>query len=98
MAVYVDNGQFPYGRMKMAHMLADTLNELHDMADRLGLKRGWFQNHSAPHYDLCQAKRRLAIEYGAIEINRRELVTLIRVWRERLAVSEPMLEVGNSAN
>lgn len=83
MPVYVDNGAHPYGRMKMAHMLADTMDELHEMAARVGLKREWFQNHDTPHYDLCQSKRRLAISFGAVEIDRRQVVKLIREWRAK---------------
>jgi len=83
MPVYVDNLKHPYRRMKMCHMLADTLDELHHMADTIGLKRKWFQNHSTPHYDICQAKRKLAIEAGAILIDRKQTVALIRKWRAR---------------
>jgi hypothetical protein len=78
MAVYVDKLKTPYRGMKMSHMLADTPAELHAMAERVGLRREWFQNGRVPHYDLCQAKRRLVIESGAIEIGRRETVALIR--------------------
>jgi hypothetical protein len=42
MGVYVDQYEVPYGRMKMSHMIADTLEELHEMANLLGV-RGWFQ-------------------------------------------------------
>ena len=83
MAVYVDNATNAFGRMKMSHMLADTESELHQMAESVGLRREWFQNHGTPHYDLCQSKRRLAIETGAIEIDRRQVVALIRKLREQ---------------
>lgn len=81
MAVYVDKGQIGYGRMKMCHMLADSVDELHAMAARIGIKRKWFQNHGTPHYDICQAKKRLAIEAGAIECDRAKVVELIRKHR-----------------
>lgn len=81
MSVYVDRGAFPYGRMKMCHMLADTLDELHAMADRLGLQRRWFQNERTPHYDICQSKRSLAISFGAIDADRQQTVAIIRKWR-----------------
>jgi hypothetical protein len=82
MSVYVDQAENNLGRMKMAHMVADTLDELHAMADQVGLKRKWFQdNPDHPHYDLCQSKKRLAISLGAIEINSRQLVALVRKWR-----------------
>lgn len=82
MTVYVDAAQNPYGRMKMCHMMADSIEELHEMADKLGLKREWFQPESTPHYDICQAKRKLAIENGAIEADRYKIVELIRKYRE----------------
>jgi len=50
------------------HMWADTLDELHVMAAKLGLKQTWFQNHSKlPHYDLTPGKRYIALAAGAIE-------------------------------
>lgn len=80
--VYVDKGRIPYGRMLMCHMVADTLDELHAMAQALGLKRRWFQEHPAlPHYDICQSKRAQAIGLGAVEIGRKELVKRIREHR-----------------
>lgn len=48
-------------------MLLWILQELHEMADKLKLKRSYFQNHNyLPHYDLTPAKRELAVKYGAI--------------------------------
>ncbi len=83
MSVYVDSGKWKLGRMKMAHMLADTPEELFDMADRLGLKREWFQSRSVPHFDICQSKRVLAISYGAISISNHDMVAVIRRLRDR---------------
>lgn len=63
----------------MCHMVADTLDELHAMADRIGIARRWFQNHTGrPHYDICKAKRALAVEAGAIEVGPRELVAVLK--------------------
>lgn len=82
MPVYVDRQSNQFGRMKMCHMLADTLDELHLMADKIGVNRKWFQaNASTPHYDICKQKRKIAVECGAIEITRRETVALIRKLR-----------------
>jgi hypothetical protein len=84
MPVYVDKATNPFGRMKMCHMLADTLDELHAMADAIGMKREWFQNSKDhPHYDLSLTKRALALRHGAIEIDNRQLVTLVRKWRTK---------------
>ena len=77
MSTYVDNAFIPFGRMKMCHMIADSEEELHEMADRIGMQRAWFQAGSRPHYDVSKSKRKLAIEYGANEITIRELVALL---------------------
>lgn len=72
MAVYVDDYRAPYRSMHLSHLTADTLEELHAMADRIGLKRKWFQKGSSPHYDISESKRSLAIAHGAIEETCRE--------------------------
>ena len=77
MAVYVDAPVFPLGRMKMCHMVADLIEELHEMADRIGIDRKHYQGaipKKKPHYDICKSKRELAIEKGAIEVTSKELV------------------------
>lgn len=81
MTVYVDKAKNVYGRMLMCHLVADTIEELHSMAASIGVKRKWFQVKSHPHYDICQSKRKLAIKNGAVEIGNRELVNLIRKYR-----------------
>ncbi len=79
MPVYVDNMEAKFGRMKMSHMMADTLEELHEMAYKIGLKREWFQNHKKyPHYDVSLSKRNLAIKHGAREVTPIELVKIMR--------------------
>lgn len=73
MSVYVDDafvgsdwGMWTGG----GHMQADSLEELHAFADRLGLKRSWFQTKSGrpehDHYDLTRGKRQQAIKMGAV--------------------------------
>jgi hypothetical protein len=60
-------------------MVADSLEELHSMADKIGVNRKWFQNKPThPHYDICKSKRMLAIKFGAIEVTSRELVNIQR--------------------
>lgn len=79
MSVYVDNARHPYGRMLMCHMAADSLEELHAMADRIGVARRHFQGHTRfPHYDICQAKRRLAVACGAMEVSAKALVRVLQ--------------------
>lgn len=77
MTVYVDSAFIQYGRMLMCHMMADTDAELHAMADAIGIDRRHFQpGKRHPHYDICKAKRALAIQRGAVEVTTRELVEL----------------------
>lgn len=87
MSVYVDQEKDQYRHMIMSHLVADTLDELHAMAQRLGLKRSWFQvsRSGMPHYDICQTKREQAIRFGAVEIDRRKMVELVRRNREARA-------------
>jgi hypothetical protein len=67
-----DIGRF--GRMKMSHMLADTTEELLEMADKIGVQRKWIQHAgtSREHFDICMSKRKKAIEWGAKAITWRE--------------------------
>ncbi|MBM3551865.1 MAG: DUF4031 domain-containing protein [Alphaproteobacteria bacterium] len=81
MSVYVDDMRAPYRRMIMCHMLADSVDELHAMADRIGVVRRWFQGD---HYDICLAKRALALQAGAVEISMREAVA-VRARYRRIA-------------
>lgn len=80
MSVYVDDGAIPYGRMKMCHMVADSTEELLAMADRIGVQRRWIQSRGTyrEHFDISQTKRALAVEAGAIELSKRELVSFIQ--------------------
>lgn len=95
MAVYVDwlasHGWVLRGRrVQSCHLMADTLDELHAFAARIGMKREWFQgNASAPHYDLTADRRAAAVEAGAIELTRatfREVFHRIRSLRPKAAV------------
>ncbi len=81
MSIYVDKAIYYYGRMIMCHMIADTPDELHAMADRIGVARRWFQappNASFWHYDVCKSKRAVAVSAGAIECDRTSFVAAIR--------------------
>lgn len=69
MAVYVDDANIRYGRMKMSHMWADELDELLLMADAIGVQRKWLQappKASWVHFDISFGKKAAAIQRGAI--------------------------------
>jgi len=70
MAVYVDDSYIPWRRGKWCHLTADTTDELHEFAARIGLRREWFQPGSRPeldHYDVTMERRARAVALGAIE-------------------------------
>jgi hypothetical protein len=48
-----------------AHLTADSVEELHAFAERLGLRRAWFQDGRVPHYDITPGVRERAIYDGA---------------------------------
>jgi hypothetical protein len=84
-SVYVDRVAIGYGRMIMCHMIADTPEELHVMADRIGIARKWFQappKASFWHYDIAKGKRDLAITAGAVDCDRNTFVMHLRRIRE----------------
>lgn len=74
-------------RVHSCHLFTDSLDldELHRVAACAGMQRRWFQNGSrvAPHYDLTQSRRLLAVRAGAVEVSRREAVA---IWRARRAL------------
>lgn len=78
--VYVDDMLAPYRGMKMCHMLADTHEELVAMAKRIGVQLKWIQNAGAynEHFDICLSKKRMAVKFGAKEIEYgKELAVLL---------------------
>lgn len=84
MGVYVDNlvqvaptGGWPWHAA--CHLFADSIPELHAFAQRLSMRRSWFQEGSFPHYDLTANKRAEAIRMGATALDRNEAVAK---WRE----------------
>lgn len=94
MAVYVDPAVWPFGRMIMCHMWADTTDELLQMALKIGVQRKWIQGHptlSLPryrkaswvHFDICSTKRKSAIHHGAIETDKYGPIE----WQARLDIA-----------
>ena len=94
MTVYVDDmfesemGKFR--SMRMSHMVADTDDELHAMAERIGVARKWHQDSlSGSHYDIAMSKRALAIEFGAVPITLRQCAMMCANRRQHGTLGEP---------
>lgn len=80
MSVYVDQAEHQVGRMKMCHMLADTAAELREMAAKIGVAGRWIQHPGTAkeHFDICKSARTKALELGAIEVDSRGIVEVLR--------------------
>lgn len=96
MTVYVDDARIraTVGQLqgRWSHLFADTSDELHEFAQRLGLRRSWFQDPVVTgrpraragsraaenwHYDVTDSKRRQAIAIGATPVSWRDAAEII---------------------
>ena len=73
--------------MIMCHMVADTLDEMHEMAEKVGVRQYYQQHAKYPHYDICQSKRTQALVLGAHSVRRRELLAVAKKLRVSLHAS-----------
>lgn len=78
MSVYVNTMRYRKHKTRKrphsayCHMTADSREELFEMALRLRLQWEWFhQTKKKIYFPLTAARRRLAVEYGAIETDDR---------------------------
>jgi hypothetical protein len=104
MACYVDElrtyngltGEVGRWGKRWCHLFADTEEELHAAAEKIGMKRRWYQPgrqkggydwyHS--HYDLVPSRRAAAIRVaGALEVSGRDMAE--RWLREKRLIPEP---------
>lgn len=85
MAVYVDNARIRWRGKMWCHLVADSLEELHDFAQKIGLQRNWFQQAASyPHYDVTVEIRQIALSMGALEGTRAEIITRARLMKFQL--------------
>jgi len=76
MSVYVDDANISWRGKRWCHLYADSLAELVEFGDRIGLKREWLQNPDGtsertgqtalPHYDVTGQMLDNAVTHGAI--------------------------------
>ena len=76
------------------HMTTDSdLEELHLFAEKIGMRRAWFQNHPVmPHYDLTPTRRAAAVRAGAKEMRGTDM---LRAYKAAKAAREAA-KVGDS--
>jgi hypothetical protein len=102
--VYVDDAFIPatVGRVRSrwCHLFADTEDELHEFAQKIGLRRSWYQIPKGPggkgraeptslkaqmwHYDVTEGRRAAALLAGAVQVTRREALQIMRDRHTRL--------------
>ena len=76
MALLVDEPIWPFRDRLWCHLVSDTsYEELHGLADALGIPRRAFQGD---HYDLPAELRERAVQLGAEPVTGRELITRLR--------------------
>lgn len=87
MAILIDSfmngarGPFHFRHRRCGHLVSDTsIEELHAFAEKLGMRREWFQRRSIPHYDLTGERYNLALAMGAELVSSRELVRRAVRW------------------
>lgn len=83
MTCYVDTVRaYPGAGLRFSefcHLLADTREELHAMAQAIGMPRRLFQDHPWRwHYDLPEHMRANAVRRGAREVTLHEVGALLR--------------------
>jgi len=72
---------------RACHLYADTEQELHAFAVRIGLRRAWFQHsRMVNHYDLTPYMRQRAVRMGAVEHTPMEAVAKWGEIRQRRQV------------
>jgi hypothetical protein len=85
MTVYVDSEEIQWRGRSWCHLVADSLQELHNFAARLGLQRRWFQGRSFyPHYDVTVAVRTRALRIGAVDADRETIIACCKVMRSEM--------------
>jgi hypothetical protein len=73
---------------RFCHLLADTREDLHAMADALGVPQRFFQDHPWRwHHDLPEALRSRAVALGAHEVTMHEVGALLKRRRAELGMS-----------
>lgn len=100
MTVYVDDVRIKasvgrYTDRSWCHLLTDdpTMVELHALAQRIGLRRAWYQPPKMyrlgmpvcwwrGHYDVTEAKRREAVRAGAVEIGMSEWSEMVQRFKQ----------------
>ncbi len=85
MTIYVDDERIKWRGRLWCHLVGDSLDELHDFAAALGLRRSWFQSQASyPHYDVTTTVRDRALQLGATPGSKVQIIASAKRLREEL--------------
>lgn len=85
MAVYVDDAAIMYKQKLRYHLVADSVPELHEFCEKIGVKRCWYHPaRGKPHYDITGPNRDAAIAAGAIPVSRGDIVHYTQSGQKRV--------------
>ena len=84
--VLIGKNKYKFGRMYLSHMASDSLAELHDIAEKLGVRKHFQNKKGKPHYDICQSNKLKAIQLGAVEVSDKEIIKMFRSSKDELDV------------
>ncbi len=77
--VYVDDAEVMKRGYAWFHLMADSIQELHEFAASIGLSaRAFHRGARHPHYDVTSGQRWRALEHGATAISARDAVRIGR--------------------
>lgn len=75
--VYVDDAEVQKHGYAWFHLVADSVQELHEFAASIGLPaRAFHRGARHPHYDVTVNQRRRALQHGATAISARDAVRI----------------------
>lgn len=97
MSVYVDmirpvSTSRRWTHPEAAHLLADTIEELHAFAASIKLAKCWYSRGSTPHYDVNRTMWEKAIAAGAIQLDRKQTVALIHRLRGEKTIEQALAD------
>ncbi len=103
MSCYVDTVRsYPGAGLRFTefcHLLADERGELHDLAERIGMPRRFFQDHPWRwHYDLPEHLRVEAVRLGANEVDLSYVGRMLRDRRLSVTAGAPTADAANGTH
>lgn len=77
--VYVDDSKVLKHGYAWFHLMADSIQELHEFAASIGMPaRAFHRGARHPHYDVTARQRQRALQHGAVAISARDAVQIGR--------------------